>query len=124
MRRERAWELLVLAHYRSGRQAAALECLRNVPGTLAGELGIDPGPRLRELETAVLHQDPDLLPAPLPPAKTPGAAARPHVDDRLFIGRERALDFLADAAKAAESGQVVLVAGEPGVREIWNGIRR
>ncbi|MFI7694511.1 BTAD domain-containing putative transcriptional regulator [Nonomuraea sp. NPDC049655] len=133
--RERAWELLVLAHYRAGRQAAALECLRGVRDVLAGELGIDPGPRLRELEAAVLRQDAALLPSgrpatppqsllptphPKPPltpvrAAAPGAG-EPAPDQPVFVGRESALAFLTEAARAASAaGQVVLVDGEPGV---------
>ncbi|MFF0312542.1 BTAD domain-containing putative transcriptional regulator [Streptosporangium sp. NPDC004379] len=62
--RERGWELLALALYRSGRQADALTALRRVRRRLADELGIDPGPGLRDLEAAVLAQDPRLAPAP------------------------------------------------------------
>lgn len=119
--RERAWEMLVLAHYRSGRQAAALECLRRVREVLAGELGIDPGPRLRELETAVLRQDAALTPARRtapPPMQRPVQRPAPgrHTDDGPFVGRESALGFLAGAAEAASAGRrIVLLDGEPGV---------
>ncbi|WP_432934230.1 BTAD domain-containing putative transcriptional regulator [Microbispora sp. CA-135349] len=132
--RERAWELLVLAHYRAGRQAAALECLRRVRDVLAGELGIDPGPRLRELEGAVLRQDTTLLPperpaAPSSPQRPPQrtltrtpeqttarAVPEPAADEPVFVGRESALEFLDEAAQASSAaGQVVLVDGEPGV---------
>ncbi|GAA2720194.1 AfsR/SARP family transcriptional regulator [Actinocorallia aurantiaca] len=58
---ERAWELLVLAWYRSGRQDAALAALRRARERLAEELGVDPGPSLRRLETAVLNQDQTLM---------------------------------------------------------------
>jgi DNA-binding SARP family transcriptional activator len=57
---ERLVELLVLAHYRSGRQGDALAAYRALADRLAVDLGIDPGPRLRELEAAVLRQDPGL----------------------------------------------------------------
>ncbi|ETK33134.1 BTAD domain-containing putative transcriptional regulator [Microbispora sp. ATCC PTA-5024] len=120
--RERAWELLVLAHYRAGRQAAALECLRRVRKVLAGELGIDPGPRLRELEGAVLRQADTLLPPQQPPTQrtpvraTARRAPESAADQPVFVGRESALEFLNEAAKASSAaGQVVLVDGEPGV---------
>ncbi|GGU14609.1 BTAD domain-containing putative transcriptional regulator [Streptomyces daghestanicus] len=70
--REEAWRLLALALYRTGRQADALAVLRRARARLAGELGIDPGPRLRRLEAAVLAQDPALD----PPAEPAQAAAR------------------------------------------------
>ncbi|MFC9788933.1 BTAD domain-containing putative transcriptional regulator [Rhodococcus sp. NPDC127528] len=59
---ERAWELLVLSLYRSGRQSDALAALRRVRAVLDDELGIDPGIGLRELEVAVLTQDEALDP--------------------------------------------------------------
>ncbi|MEV0236306.1 BTAD domain-containing putative transcriptional regulator [Nonomuraea sp. NPDC050786] len=71
--RERGWELLVLALHRSGRQADAIAALRTVRRRLADELGIDPGPALRDLESAVLAQDPRLDPPPARSAGTVGA---------------------------------------------------
>ncbi|MEU8143268.1 BTAD domain-containing putative transcriptional regulator [Nonomuraea sp. NPDC048901] len=79
--RERGWELLVLALYRSGRQADAMAALRTARRRLADELGIDPGPALCDLESAVLAQDPRLDP---PPARSAGAhvgGATPVVSD-------------------------------------------
>jgi hypothetical protein len=58
--RERPRELLMLALYRSGRQAEALELFRRTRELFVGELGIEPGPGLRELEQAILRQDTDL----------------------------------------------------------------
>ena len=68
--RERLWELLILAMYRSGRQAEALRAYTEIRDRLAGELGIDPGPALRELQARILAQDPLLaLASPVPTQK-------------------------------------------------------
>ncbi|MFF2043685.1 BTAD domain-containing putative transcriptional regulator [Kitasatospora sp. NPDC058170] len=58
--RERLVERLVLALYRSGRQTDALAAARRLRALLADEFGLDPGPALVELESAVLRGDPDL----------------------------------------------------------------
>jgi DNA-binding SARP family transcriptional activator len=58
--RERLVAGLMLALYRSGRAAAALELCRMTRLRLADELGLDPGPRLQELERAILRNDPGL----------------------------------------------------------------
>lgn len=63
--RERLRAQLMLALYRSGRQAEALETYRQARTTLVEEVGLEPGRRLQELERAILSQDPTLdLPAP------------------------------------------------------------
>jgi DNA-binding SARP family transcriptional activator len=58
--RERLRGQLMLALYRSGRQAEALEGYRELRAMLTTELGIEPSPALRELERRVLQQDPSL----------------------------------------------------------------
>jgi LuxR family maltose regulon positive regulatory protein len=72
--RERLWELLILALYRSGRQAEALRAYTEIRDRLAGELGIDPGPALRELQARILAQDPLLAPASPVPTQKPRTA--------------------------------------------------
>jgi DNA-binding SARP family transcriptional activator len=62
--RERLRGQLILALYRSGRQAEALETYRETRRVLVEELGIEPSPELRELERAILCQDPVLASAP------------------------------------------------------------
>ncbi|HEU5280229.1 MAG TPA: BTAD domain-containing putative transcriptional regulator [Gaiellaceae bacterium] len=65
--RERLRGQLILALYRAGRQAEALEVYRETRRVLADELGLEPSPALRELEQAILRQDPVLAPAPESP---------------------------------------------------------
>jgi DNA-binding SARP family transcriptional activator len=114
--REHGCELLALALYRSGRQADALTVLRATRTRLADELGIDPGAALQQLQRDILthaptldrHQTTPAVPIPTPP---------PVADRDVFVGREPALQRLADALAAATCGQgrVVLVVGEPGI---------
>ncbi|MBL1075933.1 FHA domain-containing protein [Nocardia sp. 2] len=56
--RESLWEQLITALYMAGRQSDALDAARRLRTTLADELGIDPGHRIRELEASILRQDP------------------------------------------------------------------
>jgi DNA-binding SARP family transcriptional activator len=58
--RERLWAQLMLALYRSGRQADAVSTYRRAHRALADELGIEPGSQLRDLQRAILAQSPAL----------------------------------------------------------------
>lgn len=58
--REQLWSQLMIALYRSGRQADALSAFRRAQTALIEELGIEPSQELRELETAILQQAPSL----------------------------------------------------------------
>ena len=73
--RERLTGQLMLALYRSERQADALAAFRTTRERLVGELGIEPGPQLRRLETAVIRQDETLL-SPSPASPVPAARRR------------------------------------------------
>jgi DNA-binding SARP family transcriptional activator/pimeloyl-ACP methyl ester carboxylesterase len=58
--RERFWFQRLLALYRAGRQADALRAYRQLRSVLVGQLGIEPGPGLRDLQARILRQDPGL----------------------------------------------------------------
>jgi YVTN family beta-propeller protein len=96
--RERLRAQLMLALYRSSRQAAALEAYRVARRTFSDELGIEPGPRLQELERAILRQDASLEAPPpqaLPAEATRGRARRPM---RWVIATAASLSLVIAAA--------------------------
>jgi len=121
--REEAWRLLALALYQSGRQGDALAALRRARARLADELGVDPGPALRELEDGILEQAPRLA-APVAALPRAAAAAIPApagtdlAPDATapYIGRDAELGRVTRSALAAAAGRmrVVLVTGEAG----------
>src|SRR5580693_8018430 len=132
--RERLAGLLMLALYRSGRQGEALQAFQGARRELADELGIDPGRRLRQLETGILRQDPglDWTPPPAEPDSPPGEtggsegeaspapasftrSSQVAVDE--LVGRDDQLAALEGVLAGARNGRgrVVLVAGEPGI---------
>lgn len=125
--RERLWELLALARYRSGLQADALRAISEARDTLVGALGVEPGPGLRNLERAILTHDPALDfpgaagPAPKPevPAVRPTAQrAGPAMPERVpLIGRDRELASLTCALDEVSAGRpsIAVVQGEAGV---------
>ncbi|MCG5217809.1 BTAD domain-containing putative transcriptional regulator [Streptosporangium soli] len=117
--RERLRAALMLALSRSGRQADALEVYREGRVLLVDELGQEPGPELRELEQAILREDPSLgLPSPEPrhgdmaamvPAELPG-------DVGTFTGRDEEIERLCEllAGKGSHGGRVA-IAGPGGI---------
>ena len=79
--RERARAQLMLALYRSGRQAEALDVYREGRVALVEELGLEPGRALQELERSILTHDSALEP---PARRSPAARLRPSRRSGLF----------------------------------------
>lgn len=112
--RERAWSILVLALFRSGRQGEALGALDRVRRRLADDLGVDPCPELRELHARVLAHDPGLLRLPEPAAAGPvGPGDQLATQDRAeatALVREEA-DAVVAATDALRGGRALLAEG-------------
>ncbi|MDP9441656.1 MAG: winged helix-turn-helix domain-containing protein [Actinomycetota bacterium] len=98
--REDFWEFLMLALYRCGRQADALEAFQRARRVLGEELGLDPSPRLRQVEARLLAQDPVLDP-PRRSHQGPGGVAgnlpRPRTP---LVGREADVSGVVEALHA------------------------
>ncbi|MER5645292.1 AfsR/SARP family transcriptional regulator [Streptosporangium sp. NPDC002524] len=75
--REKPYAQLMLALYRGGRRAEALDVYRRARRVLVEELGLEPGPELRAMEAAVLNGDAALLPSSRSSASAPPASAPP-----------------------------------------------
>ena len=120
--RERLWGLRALALTRSGRQADALEVLRQVRELLADELGLEPGAELRALQTAVLRQDPGLewtgVPAQRRPHRTsvPSAPSTTRQFGWPLVGRDDQLAALTGLLEqSADHPVFAVITGEPGI---------
>ncbi|TQJ46561.1 AfsR/SARP family transcriptional regulator [Streptomyces sp. SLBN-115] len=123
---ERFRELLMLALYRSGRQAAALESYREAQKLLVEDLGVDPGPALQTLYQRILRADPGLLAppprptpvraAPAPAVPEPGLAPPAQLPSGLavFVGRELQLAQMEELSRGG-TAVVSAVAGMAGV---------
>jgi DNA-binding SARP family transcriptional activator/tetratricopeptide (TPR) repeat protein/DNA-binding CsgD family transcriptional regulator len=115
--REERWRLLVLALYRSGRQADALASLRRARALLADELGVDPGPVLRALEAEVLSQSPSLDPPAAPTAPMNSPARREPSEPDVLVDRDYEVAALRTAFEGVLAGEsrAVLVEGPAGI---------
>ena len=119
--RERRWELLALALYRSGRQTEALRVLQQARRTLIQDMGIEPGPSLRRLEQDILQQAPSL--EWRPPSTRASAtaigerAAASRTSGPPLVGRDTELAQLRTALDGTVNGhgRVALISGEPGI---------
>ena len=127
--RERLRGQLMVALYRSGRQAEALGAYQQLRTLLVDELGIDPGADLRELHQQILAQDPALA-AASPGRAAPALATRPVVVPRepnnlpaqvsSFIGRD---GELAAVRRLITTCRLVTLTGAGGVGKTRLGLQ-
>ncbi|WP_405854837.1 AfsR/SARP family transcriptional regulator [Streptomyces sp. NBC_01515] len=120
---ERLAGQLMLALHRCGRSAEALDHFHRTRGRLGEELGIEPGPALRDIQTAVLRQDTAPAPTPGPPASPCAVPAQLPLAVAAFTGRDGELAQLdailpatADPGPVPQAAVVIsAVSGTAGV---------
>lgn len=100
---ERPRQQLMLALYRNGRQADALELYRDTRNLFGEQLGIEPSPELQQLQRAILNHDPALQ----PPTPTPRRALARRGGRRLLLG-----GALIAAAATAALIMILVAAGQ------------
>ncbi|MFF7438838.1 BTAD domain-containing putative transcriptional regulator [Streptomyces sp. NPDC008122] len=116
--RERLRELLMIALYRSGRQAEALAVYTDTRRLLADELGVDPSPDLSRLQQRILHADADLAHAeassvPVIPVQVRPAQLPATVPD--FTGSSSLVEELGNTLSAGAEGQVMAISALAGI---------
>jgi predicted ATPase len=103
--RERFWRHLMLALYRSGRQAEALDAYRRARHLLSDQLGVEPGDELRQVHLAILRHEVPEVPPPESRHNLPAPVSS-------FVGRETELD---DVARLVSGARLVTLTGVGGV---------
>ncbi|MBU9764112.1 AAA family ATPase [Mycobacterium sp. TNTM28] len=125
---DRGTWLLMLAQYRAGRVSEALDTYAGHARRLDAELGLAPSTELRELQTAILRQAPELAAWPRSPewtgadevhtpAAPPAQAPAPDVGRAALIGRGRELSTAADLLDEVRVGETrwLVLSGPPGI---------
>ncbi|MEV7014054.1 BTAD domain-containing putative transcriptional regulator [Streptosporangium sp. NPDC051022] len=126
--RERLRGQLMVALYRSGRQAEALQVYRLARRTMIEELGIEPNERLQQLEHAILTSDEslDLPESPIavtsePPARVPSVPGMLPTDIADFTGRTKQIDEIRERLTLASDGRssfavpIIAIVGKAGI---------
>ena len=109
---ESLWGLLITALYRAGRQADALAAYRRVRELLADDLGLVPGPQLRELEHQILMHDESLNVADPTPAVPDLAVGNLPSMSAELVGRD---GESADVSDLLATERLVEVVGPGGI---------
>jgi DNA-binding SARP family transcriptional activator len=112
---ERMAGQLILALYRGGRRADALEEYQRTRGLLVDEYGVDPGAALRELQQRILTDDRTLIVTTEPPR--PVIPRQLSTPPPFFVGRERELAVLS--AHRTGTTAITGVSGPGGVGKTW-----
>ncbi|WP_020389203.1 AfsR/SARP family transcriptional regulator [Kribbella catacumbae] len=131
--RERFWGQRMLALYRSGQQAGALEAYDEIAGLLRAELGVDPGAELQRMRQQILTTAPELdapgatwspAASPAPPAEA-GWVPRFQLplEVRDFVGRAEEMERLRKALTAEDRTPLAVVTGPPGVGKTTAALR-
>ena len=127
--RERLVAQLMLALYRDGQAAKALEVGAFAKAALAEELGIDAGPEVRGMEVAILRQAPELdVPSPRIEVAPIVAPAQLPLDAAAFIGRQAELDALdrmlvPDGQPDQANARIAVITGTAGVGKTALAVR-
>lgn len=110
---EPLYELYLIALYRSGRRAEALEVYRMVYDLLSRELGVGPGPRLRAIHDRILRADADHdeLAAPW----TGGAELPPDGPEQRFVGRNAERGIFRSMLTSGRRGGLLFFCGPAGI---------
>ena len=113
--RERIAAARMLALYRSGRRADALDAYRILAARLADDLGVDPSPLIQDQYVAMLRSDPALDLVPAPAEHAVGIPAQLPTDVVGFVGRTEVLARLDKLRTSTAAVDVGVVAGPAGV---------
>lgn len=115
--RERGWAALMLALYRGGDVAAALAAYIEARNRLVDGLGLEPGPRLQQLHTAMLNRDPALLNHPLATVVVTDGGPRCELPRQVtLVDRAEEVRTVVSTlcTPDVEGSRVVVVHGPPG----------